>query len=260
MTSPESTRAIGPFRLEVAGRVALATLDRPPVNAFDVATYESLTLLVDAVDKREDVSVLVLAADASARCWCGGADLRDFRGMDASRRKERYEVVNAAIPRLQALRLPVIAAITGHAIGIGVLLAAACDLRVASDDAGFACPEVDFGLIAGSSRLLNYLGVPEAQIREMAYTGRRLPASALLASGFLNAVLPRERVLDHALALGAEIAAKARPVLRARKQAFVEHESLGWLDAYRLAQGFSAELVALPEARAGVERALGPQD
>lgn len=260
MTSTEPTRALVPFSLEVTGRVAVATLERPPVNAFDVATYEALTALVDEVDLREDVSVLVLAADESARCWCGGADLRDFRGMDGPRRKERYEAVNAAIPRLQALRLPVVAAITGHAIGIGVLLAAACDLRVASDDAGFACPEVDFGLIAGSSRLLNYLGVPEAQIREMAYTGRRLPASAMLASGFLNVVLPRDQVLPHAIALADEIAAKARPVLRARKQAFVEHESLGWLDAYRLAQAFSAELVALPEARAGVERALGRRD
>ncbi|MCR1783693.1 enoyl-CoA hydratase/isomerase family protein [Nocardioides carbamazepini] len=249
--------AFGPFRLEVADRVAVATLDRPPVNAFDVAAYQGLTDLVDHVDGREDISVLVLAADESARCWCGGADLRDFRGMDAPRRKERYEVVNAAIPRLQSLRAPVVAAIGGHAIGIGVLLAAACDLRVASVDAGFACPEVDFGLIAGSSRLLNYLGVPEAQIREMTYTGRRLPAAALLASGFLNAAVPRDQVLPRALALAAEIAAKSRAVLRARKQAFVEHETMGWLDAYRLAQGLSGQLVTLPEARAGVERALG---
>lgn len=256
MTSSEQRRALGPFSLKVADRIAVATLDRPPVNAFDVATYEALTTVVDVVDEREDVSVLVLAASGTGRCWCGGADLRDFRGMDATRRKERYDVVNAAIPRLQSLSLPVVAAITGHAIGIGMLLAAACDLRLASEDAGFACPEVDFGLIAGSSRLLNYLGVPEAQIREMAYTGRRLPASALLASGFLNAVLPRDQVLPRALALAGEIAAKSRPVLRARKQAFVEHETMSWLEAYQLAQGFSSSLVALPEARAGVERAL----
>ena len=256
MTSPE---LFGPFTLDVAGHapgVAVATLDRPPVNAFDVAAYVGLTDLVSAVESQESIKVLVLAAREGARCWCGGADLRDFRGMDAERRRERYDVVNAAIPRLQAARLPVIAAITGHAIGIGVLLAAAADLRVASEKAGFACPEVDFGLVAGSSRLLNYLGMPESQIREMAYTGRRLPASALLATGFLNAVTPPEQVLPHCLSLATEIAAKSGPVLRARKQAFVEHESMDWLEAYRLAQGLSGGLVALPEAREGVEAAL----
>lgn len=246
-----------PFTLEVSDDIAVATLDRPPVNAFDVATYEALIDLVNDVEDRDDVRVLVLTARPDARCWCGGADLRDFRGMDADRRRLRYETVNAAIPRLQAARLPVVAAITGHAIGIGVLLAAACDLRIAAHEAGFACPEVDFGLVAGSSRLLNYLGMPEAQIREMAYTGRRLPASALLATGFLNDVVPRTDVVPRALMLAGEIAAKSRTVLRARKQAFVEHEQLGWLDAYKLAQGLSSGLVALPEARAGVERALG---
>ncbi|MCW2771799.1 MAG: enoyl-CoA hydratase, partial [Nocardioides sp.] len=113
-------RSAEPFALEVTDGVAVATLDRPPVNAFDIATYVALTELVDEVESREDVKVLVLAARADARCWCGGADLRDFRGMDADRRRERYEVVNAAVPRLQSARLPVIAAISGHAIGIGL--------------------------------------------------------------------------------------------------------------------------------------------
>jgi len=252
----DKTRERAPFALEVDHGVALAVLDRPPVNAFAASTYVHLTELIAEVEVREDVKVLVIGARPEARCWCGGADLRDFRSMDSERRRERYDVINAAIPRLQAARLPVVAAITGHAIGIGVLLAAACDLRIASQDAEFATPEIDFGLVAGSSRLLNYLGLPEAQVREMAYTGRRLPASALLASGFLNAVVAPDEVLPRALALAAEIATKSRPVLRARKQAFVEHESLGWLDAYKLAQGLSGALVALPEARAGVEAAL----
>lgn len=226
-----------PFALRVVDDVAVATLDRPPVNAFDVATYVALAELIDRVESREDVKVLVLTAREDARCWCGGADLRDFRGMDADGRRDRYQVVNDAIPRLQAARLPVVAAITGHAIGIGVLLAAAADMRIASEDATFACPEVDFGLVAGSSRLLNYLGLPEAQIREMAYTGRRLPAGALLASGFLNDVVAKEDVLPRALDLAREIATKSRAVLRARKQAFVEHETLGWLEALQARPG-----------------------
>lgn len=246
-----------PFTVQVSDGIAVATVDRPPVNAFDVATYAALGHLVDQVEHRPDVSVLILTARMDARCWCGGADLRDFRGIDQAGRRDRYELVNAVIPRLHATRLPVIAAITGPAIGIGVLLAAVCDLRIAAEEADFACPEIDFGLIAGSSRLLNYLGVPEALIREMAYTGQRVPARRLLAAGFLNDVVARDQVLPRALELARPIAAKNRAVLQARKQAFVEHERLGWLDAYKLAQGLSGQLVALPDAREGVERALG---
>jgi enoyl-CoA hydratase/carnithine racemase len=247
------TGKLGPFRVEVDEGVAVATLDRPPVNAFDLATYASLGDLTDLVATSDDIKVLVLTAPESARCWCGGADLHDFVGMDTARRKKRYEHINAIVPRFAALPKPVIAAITGHTIGIGMVLAAACDLRIASRDAAFATPEVDYGLVSGSSKLLNYDGLPEALIREMAFTGRRVPAHRLLSAGFLNEVVPGAAVLPAAMDLARAVASKSLPVLMARKQAFVGQEQLGWLDAYKLAQGLSGELVALRDAGEGVQ-------
>ncbi|TFC70961.1 enoyl-CoA hydratase/isomerase family protein [Cryobacterium sp. TMS1-20-1] len=246
----------GPFYLEIAGGIATLTIDRPPVNAFSVSTYQALLEHIHTIEQRDDVRVVILAAREDARCWCGGADLNDFVGMDSEARHERYEFINAVIPRFYALERPVIAAITSHAIGIGVMLAAACDLRVASVDAQFSTPEVDYGLIAGSSRLLNYLGMNEALVRELAYTGRRASAQELLASGLLNRVVPRGEVLAEARALAQTIATKSLPVLRARKKAFVEHENLGWLDAYRLAQALSGDLVALSDSQEGVNAFL----
>jgi enoyl-CoA hydratase/carnithine racemase len=241
-----------PLTLRIDGAVAVVTIDRPPVNAFDVDAYRALGAHVDELAGRDDVRAVVLAARPEARCWCGGADLRDFVGMTEADRHERYELINGVVPRLQALELPVIAAITGPAIGIGVLLAAVCDMRIASDEAWFSTPEIDYGLVAGSSRLLNYVGVPEAVVREMAFTGRRVPASEIAALGFLNRIVGPDDVVPTAMELARTIAGKGGAVLRARKRAFVQHESLDWLAAYTLAQGLSGALVEREESRRGV--------
>jgi enoyl-CoA hydratase/carnithine racemase len=253
---PRTGQQLGPFAVDVANGIAVVTFDRPPVNAFDLVTYAALQDVNDLVDGSDDVRVVVLTAAPTSRCWCGGADLRDFVGMDTARRKERYAFINATIPRFYNLPKPVVAAVTGPTIGIGVLLAAACDIRIAATTATFSCPEVDYGLIAGSSRLLNYLGVPEALVREMAYTGRKVSAERMLGAGFLNDVVPDDDVLATAMDTARLIAAKSLPVLRARKRAFVEHEELGWLDAYRLAQGLSGELVRLSDSQEGVQAFL----
>jgi enoyl-CoA hydratase len=77
--------------------------------------------------------------------------------MDTARRKERYAFINERVPGFYRLDRPVIAAINGHAIGIGMILAALCDMRVAAADVVFACPEIDYGLVAGGAGLFALL-------------------------------------------------------------------------------------------------------
>lgn len=247
-----------PLRLEVRDRIATITINRPPVNAFNLDAYRTLGELTVEIERRDDVSVVVLTADPAVQCWCGGADLNDFVGITAEDRQERYRFINGVLPGLLRLDRPVIAAINGPAVGVGVLLAAVCDLRVASESSWFSTPELKYGLIAGSSRLLNYLGMPEALVREMAYTARRVPAEALLAAGFLNRVVPQNSVLEVAYELATSIADVSLPALRARKRAFVQHETLDWFAAYELAQGLSKDLVEHAESRRGVDNFFSP--
>jgi enoyl-CoA hydratase len=248
--------SIGAFSYTVSEGVATVLFDRAPVNAFSYDTYVDLEALVAALEEDAGVKAVVLRAPEGARAWCGGADVNDFVEMDYDRRKERYVVVNAAVQRFYALEKPTVAAISAHAVGIGVLLAAVCDLRIAADTATFSCPEIDYGLVAGSAKLLNYLGVPEALVREMGYTGGRISSERMLAVGFLNDVVTREQVDARAQALAATIAGKSLPVLQARKFAYVNHEQLGWFDAYQLAQGRSALLVASADSQEGVRAFL----
>jgi enoyl-CoA hydratase/carnithine racemase len=144
--------AYGALAIEVGPEgVAVGTFDRPPVNAVSVDVYEALAELVNDVTASDAVRVIVLTAPPASRAWCGGADLHDFVDMTPSRRADRYAFINATLPRLYDLDRPVIAAINGPAIGVGVILVALCDLRIASDDGVFACPEIDYGLIAGGA-------------------------------------------------------------------------------------------------------------
>lgn len=246
-------RSIGAFTLEVAGDgVANAVFSRPPVNAVSVSVYEDLGQLIDLVQQDTAIRVLILSAPLEARAWCGGADLNDFVGMNPERRKERYSFINAQLPRFYRLDRPVIAAVTGPAIGIGMILAALCDLRVAAEDAKFACPEIDFGLVAGGAGLFAHLNLPEAKVREMLFTGARFTARELEPTGFFNYVLPREEVMPKAFALARTIASKSLPAIRARKAASAALEGRGWTEAYLDAQAMSAALTAGSDGEEGV--------
>jgi enoyl-CoA hydratase len=251
----------GAFTLDIRDDgVGLVLFDRPPVNAVSISVYEQLGSLSDFVAASHDVRVLVLAAPDNARAWCGGADLNDFVGMDTERRKERYAFINAQLPRFHALDRPVIAAVNGAAIGIGMILSGLCDMRIAAEDARFACPEIDYGLVCGGAGLFAMLNFPDAKMREILYTGRKYTARELEPYGFFNYVVPREEVLPRALALASEIAAKSLPSIRARKAAFSELEGRTWMEAYLDAQARSASLVAGEDSGEGVKAFLEHRD
>lgn len=247
----------GAFTLEVNDNgVCVATFSRPPVNAVSLSVYEDIGRLADHVATDSQIRVIVISAPDDARAWCGGADLNEFKGMTAAKRKERYQFINEQLPRFHRIDRPMIAAIRGAAIGVGVMLAGMCDMRVVSEDSRFACPEVDYGLVGGSAGLFATLRMPEAKVREMVYTGRAFTARELESTGLFNYVVPRAAVLPLALDLAAKIAEKSMPTLRARKQASLSWEGSEWMDAYLESQDMSSTLVEQPESEAAVIAAL----
>ncbi|MCB2050115.1 MAG: enoyl-CoA hydratase/isomerase family protein [Novosphingobium sp.] len=237
--------------------VAKVTFSRPPVNAFSISVYENLGQLTEWVEGNDDVRAIVITAPDDARAWCGGADLNDFKGMTKEKRNERYAFINQQLPRFHAIDRPTIAAINGAAIGIGMVLSSLCDFRVAAEDAKFAVPEVDYGLLSGGAGRFVALRLPEPKLREMLYTGRKFTAREIEPTGFFNYVVPCEEVLPRALALAAEVASKDSTIMRARKRDSLLLEGSEWFDAYLRAQQGSANLVERPASHAGVEKALG---
>jgi enoyl-CoA hydratase len=247
----------GSFELtESDDGIATVVFSRPPVNSVSISVYENIGTLVEFIEASTTIRCVVLTAPESSKAWCGGADLNDFVGMDPAKRKERYAYINDRLPGFYAMDRPVIAALNGHAIGIGMILAALCDLRVAWADAKFACPEIDYGLVAGGGGLFSWLKMPEAKVREMLYTAKKFTAKELEPTGFFNYVVPREEVMPKAMELAKQVAAKSLPGIRGRKIASVGIEGKTWMDAYLYAQALSADLVANKDAGEGVKAFL----
>ncbi len=247
----------GSFSLDIRGDgVTIATFSRPPVNAVSMSVYEDIGRFADYVAADTAIRTIVITAPPESRAWCGGADLNDFKGMTAKRRKERYAFINEQLPRFHRIDRPMIAAINGAAIGVGVMLAGMCDMRVASETARFACPEIDYGLVGGSAGLFAMLKMPEAKVREMLYTGRAFTARELEPTGFFNYVVPPAAVLPIALDVATMIARKSMPTLRARKRASLTLEGPTWMQAYLESQEQSAAFVEHPDSKAAVLAAL----
>ena len=236
--------------------MAVVTFSRPPVNAVSLSVYEDIGRLVSAIEAEDAVRAVVLTALEDSRAWCGGADLNDFVGMDTEKRKERYRFINEQLPGFYRLDRPVIAAINGHAIGIGMIWAGLADMRVAWEEAKFACPEIDYGLVCGGAGLFAMLKMPEAKMREILFTGRKFTARELEPTGYFNYVVPRGEVLPKALEIAGQIAKKSLLSVRARKIAQVALEGRSWMEAYLDAQALSADLVASADSGEGVRAFL----
>ncbi|MGH7267237.1 MAG: enoyl-CoA hydratase/isomerase family protein [Candidatus Rokuibacteriota bacterium] len=245
------------FRVETDPRgITTVTFDRPPVNAVSFDVYPEIRQVSEAIEASDDTRVVVLTAPPNNRAWCGGADVRDFLPLDYETRMERYRLINDCMPRFYNLNRPVVGAINGHAVGVGLVLASFCDIRVAWSDAFFACPEIDRGVLAGGGAFLSRIGVPPGIIREMMYTGARFTAERLRHSGMFNYVVPREQVLPKALEVAEVIAKKSLPALKANKLCTNATESLSWEDGYKLTQEYSGKLTVTRDAKEGIRAFL----
>jgi enoyl-CoA hydratase/carnithine racemase len=236
--------------------VTEVVFDRPPVNALSYAAYREIRELAQSLCADDQTRVVIVSAPQGARAWCGGADLNDFIPLDYDSRLERYELVSESMSAFYNIDRPVIAAINGPVIGVGIVLATFCDIRVASEASFFASPEIDRGILAGGGAFYTRVGVPQGIMRELTYTGRRFSAAEMLASGFLNYVLPEADVLPKAREVASLIAKKSLPALRANKSATNAVEGLPWREAYKYTNPISADLTTSRDAKEGIKAFL----
>jgi enoyl-CoA hydratase/carnithine racemase len=246
------------FRMETDSRgITVVIFDRTPVNAVSFEVYPDLRDLCEQIESTDDTRVVVLTSPPNARAWCGGADVRDFLPLDHASRMARYAMINECLPRFYILNRPVIGALNSHAVGVGLVLAAFCDMRVASRDAFFACPEIDRGVLAGGGSFFTRLNMPSGRIREMIYTGRRFMAEELQENtGFFNYIVPKDQVMPKAMELAASIASKSLAALKANKLCNNASETMNWIEAYKLSQAKSADLTITKDAKEGIRAFL----
>lgn len=202
---------------ETRGRVGLITLNRPEaMNALNGTLLSELMAALSAFDADDNIGAMLITG--SERAFAAGADIKAMAEATA------VEMLTGSFVELfdgiRKIKKPVIAAVSGYALGGGCELAMSCDMLVASETAKFGQPEVTIGVIpgaGGTQRLTRAVG--KALAMEMVLNNRTLSAAEALQYGLVNHVVPVERYLDEALALATEIAGRAPLALQLGKEA-----------------------------------------
>ena len=243
-------------RLERRGAVAVITLDRPPVNAL---SRELVSDLAAAIDEAGDPAARAVVVTGSPH-FAAGADISGFKAlMEAGGTGAELGVhLSDVLSRFEALAKPVIAAVRGYALGGGLELAMACDLRILGEGAKVGQPEIKLGLIpgaGGTQRLPRLVGVGRA--RHLVFTGRMVDAAEAERIGLADRVVPDAGLEEAALAWAEELATGATVALAVAKRVMARGMELPLTQALALEAAGFRECFATADAAEGVAAFLG---
>ncbi|MET9806786.1 enoyl-CoA hydratase/isomerase family protein [Streptomyces halstedii] len=203
--------------LEVRDDVGTIRLDRPPMNALDSAVQDRLRELAEEAAGRDDVRAVILYG--GEKVFAAGADIKEMRAMDHPAMVKRSKALQDSFTAVARIPKPVVAAVTGYALGGGCELALCADVRIAADNARLGQPEILLGLIpgaGGTQRLARLVGPSKA--KDLIFTGRQVKAEEALAIGLVDRVVPASEVYEQAHAWAARLAKGPALALRAAKE------------------------------------------
>jgi enoyl-CoA hydratase/carnithine racemase len=205
-------------RLEVNDGVATIRLDRPKMNAINLAVQAELRAIAAEITVREDIKAVVLWG--GERIFAAGNDVVEMADMTYSEMVQQAGPLQDAVSVIARLPQPVVAAINGYALGGGCELALAADYRIAAEDATLGLPEIKLGIIpgaGGTQRLSRVVGPTKA--KDMIFTGRFVKADEALAIGLVDRVVPAADAYTEAVAWAGQFREGASIALRAAKEA-----------------------------------------
>jgi enoyl-CoA hydratase len=237
--------------ISIEDRVAVVTLDRPPVNALANQTFEEITAAMEELSAGREASVIVLRSAPDSKLFCGGVDLQDSprrhrpdgRPEDGAPQGDARDQVDpgrsprACFDAIYECGIPVIAEVHGKCIGAGVAIVASCDLVVASTDASFALTEINVGVLGGVRHAQRLCGPFLA--KRMFLTGQFVTADEIYRRGGIEAVVDRDDLHDTAMELARTIATKSPIAVRLAKESANRVESMALHDGYRTEQDYT---------------------
>jgi enoyl-CoA hydratase/carnithine racemase len=209
---------VGEFvRLEVEGAVGTIRLDRPPMNALNAQVQRELGEAAAEAGDRADVrAVLIYGGE---KVFAAGADIKEMATMSYQEMVAHSVHLQTAFSAVARIPKPVIAVVTGYALGGGCELALAADIRFCAEDAKLGQPEILLGIIpgAGGTQRLSRLVGP-ARAKDLIFTGRMIGAADAREMGLVDRVLPAADVYEEAFAFASRLASGPTLALRAAKE------------------------------------------
>jgi len=229
---------------QAEGVIGLITLNRPEsLNAFNRKMVLELSQVLGQIAGQPGIRVVILTG-AGDKAFAAGADIRELETFSPTEARGFALQAKEMDSKIEALGKPVIAAINGVAVGGGLEVALACDLRIASAKARFGQPEINLGLIpggGGTQRLSKAIGLIQA--KEWILTGEMVSAEEAFSLGLVNKVVPSEELMSEAKRLAEKLAQKSPIALALAKSALNQSVALGGLlyEAECFAQCFATE-------------------
>ena len=236
--------------LDVDAGVGTIRLDRPPMNALNMQVQEELRDAAHAAARHPDVRAVIVYG--GSRVFAAGADVKEMASMSYADMAARSGDLQSAFTAVARIPKPVVAAVTGYALGGGLELALCADVRVCGAGAKLGQPEIKLGVIpgaGGTQRLPRLVG--PARAKELIFTGRFVDAEEALRIGLVDRVVAPDDVLSAALEWAAQFATGLALALRAAKEA-IDHGLDG-----DLATGLEIERVQFAALFATEDRSIG---
>jgi len=209
---------VGEFvRLEVEDGVGTIRLDRPKMNALNVQVQEEIRAAATEAGDRDDVRSVVIYG--GERVFAAGADIKEMADMSYTDMVQRSGALQSSLTAVARIPKPVVAAVTGYALGGGCELALCADFRIAADNATFGQPEVLLGIIpgaGGTQRLTRLVGPSKA--KDLVFSGRFVKADEALSIGLVDRVVPADSVYSEAVTWANQFSGAAAYAIRAAKE------------------------------------------
>ncbi|MED1420352.1 enoyl-CoA hydratase-related protein [Bacillus smithii] len=193
---------------EIEEKVAVVTINRPPVNPLNMQVFQELSNLFDELEANDEVRSIILTGSGE-KAFVAGADINEMAGLDLVGVYKMNKISRAVFTKIENVTKPVIAALNGLSLGGGLELALACDLRISSDRAKFAFPEVGLGIIpggGGTQRLQKIVG--QGIAKELLYFGEMFDAERALDLHIVNKVVPAAELIEVAKEWARKLAQK----------------------------------------------------
>jgi enoyl-CoA hydratase len=242
-------------KLEINDRIAVITINRPEKrNALSQEVREDLYQKLQEVDSTEDIRASIITGAGEA--FVAGADIASMKDYTVEDALEASRSGSRIFSFIENMRVPVIAAINGWALGGGCELALACDIRICSDDARFGQTEVKIGIIPGygaNIRLPRLIGAGKA--KELIYTGRMIDPAEAERIGLVNSVVSKEDLMDEAMKLAGRIS-KGPASINLAKQAINKAFDLEMDDALELSSKLYGDVYKTSDSKEGINAFL----
>jgi enoyl-CoA hydratase/carnithine racemase len=237
---------------EIRDRIAIVTIDHPPMNALDVATKEAIgEVFKELDDRRQEIGAVILHG-AGEKAFAAGADIKAFLELKPDTAKRRISRSHQIYYMVENFEWPVIAAIHGFCLGGGLELALCCDIRYVEETTKLGFPEINLSVFPGNGGIWRSLyHIPFGKLKELVYSGEMIDAMEAFRLGLVEKVVPPGQVMVAAMERAAKIMETGPLAVVAAKKVINQARDLSIHHALELESEFWANLTATEDMKEG---------